>query len=293
MSNATIYHDEEAARLEEEADRIAQELKSLRIPEDRTLLFVSLLIAATLAAAFIYFWFIGQHELPSQSYSEDMTTRDRFELRGLFGDQWGAFTGVMSGLTLAFVALSLFAQRSELRMSRRELSMQGLELKYARAQSHRQISELIKQREEEERRGRYQKEPVVLAGRVKLVPKQGGIEIELGLDHTGPTACNLTVQAQFAGAESFSIKAPQVQASSSIVVYAVPAPELQSLKGLTEGKSHLLLNLALRYLNLAGGEFLCKQTFRMAAFSLKSAISGRENEPSEFEVVSTSFQQGG
>ena len=287
-----IDHEAEALRLEHEADQDSKLLNQMAPAKDRTLLAVIVLVSFTLIAAFCYFIVIGQGEIPSQAFSEDMSYKDRYELRALFGDQWGAFTGIMSGLSLAFVALSLFAQRSELRMSREEISMQRMELKYARAQSHRQINELIKQREDDERRGVFQKEPIVMVSSARLVPLDRGAEIHFVLDHFGAAACSLSIDAEFADTNAFPLQSPQILLSSTEVSHKLTETDVRNLNTLTGEKREIMLNLNLKYCNLAGGCFLCNQVFSISNFSLKSVLFHTGTDPCDFTQIKTTFQQG-
>lgn len=288
----TLNHDAIASRLEEEAEKTAQQLGSETVPKDWTVLGMFALVAGILFLAICYFYIIGQGELPSDSFVAETKVKDRFELRGLFGDQWGAFTGVMSGLSLAFVALSLLAQRSELRMSRRELSMQRLELKYARAQSHRQIAELQKQREEEEQRGKFQKEPIVMLKAVRLVPVENGAEIHMSLEHNGPAACELLIEANFSEEQSYFIKAPQIVFSSHEVVHKLVASDVSKLMESVPDKGPLSLELNLSYRNLAGGSFTCHQSFELSKYYLKNFRKEPYKENGvNFEVIDTTLKQ--
>lgn len=57
--------------------------------------------------------------------------------RGNFGDAFGSFNALFSGLAFAAVALTLYLQQEQVMLQRRELIAQRLELRYTRAELQR------------------------------------------------------------------------------------------------------------------------------------------------------------
>jgi len=77
-------------------------------------------------------------------------TADGQDLRGQFGDQFGAINALFSGLALAGVVLAIVHQRDELRLQRDELRLQRADLKLQRRELELTREELAGAREAQE-----------------------------------------------------------------------------------------------------------------------------------------------
>lgn len=70
-----------------------------------------------------------------------------FEQRGQFGDQFGAISALFSGLAFAGIVISLWMQRDELKLQRKELELQRDEIHQSRMVMMAQREEMEQSRE--------------------------------------------------------------------------------------------------------------------------------------------------
>jgi hypothetical protein len=276
-------HLREAERLELEAEADTATSKA-RIPE---FVFgpwwIVGLVTTTLILAAAYFFYIGDMELPR--YIENLppkdllAAKDRWEVRALFGEEWGAFAALMSGLSIAFVALSLLGQRRELTMNRIELSLQRSELKQTRAQAHRQLAEMKLSRLFDIRQARYTLEPVLHVHRLGIGPSRSDIALTIELFHIGAPVWNVHVFSCLT--QDSKVLLPWTKVSTPVVV-AQPTSTVNTvlkvgsqvdfggLDQLPDSITRFWIFIA--YQNIAGGKFVSTQFVEVPKYILKTAV---------------------